>query len=119
MYSLPMENGSVDAVTFHQVLHYADDPAAAIAEAGRVLKAGGRLVVVDFLPHELEYLHTDHAHRRLGFADSEVKTWFKASGLASESSAHLKGDPLTVGIWPAVKNGLGGGNGAGNGRLSV
>lgn len=115
MYSLPMENDSVDAVTFHQVLHYADDPAAAIAEAGRVLKHGGRLVVVDFLPHELEYLRTDHAHRRLGFADSEVKAWFKASGLNSETSEHLKGEPLTVGIWPAVKNG----NGAGNGRLSV
>ncbi len=103
MYSLPMENDSVDAVTIHQVLHFADDPAAAISEASRVLKPGGRMVVVDFLPHELEFLRTDHAHRRLGFADTEVKTWFEASGMSCEACEHLKGDPLTVGVWPAVK----------------
>ena len=60
-------------VVIHQVLHYADDPAAAIAEAARVLRPGGRLVVVDFAPHELEFLRDEHAHRRLGFADAEVR----------------------------------------------
>ncbi|MGE0724688.1 MAG: ArsR/SmtB family transcription factor, partial [Alphaproteobacteria bacterium] len=65
-YQLPMAAASFDAVTFHLVLHYLDDPAEAIAEAARVLRPGGRLVVVDFAPHELEQLRADHAHRRLG-----------------------------------------------------
>ncbi len=103
MYSLPLETGSVDAVTFHQVLHYADEPAAAIAEAARVLRDGGRLVVVDFLPHDQEFLRSEHAHRRLGLDDREVAAWFEAAGLSPRPSRILEGDPLTVGIWQAVK----------------
>lgn len=103
MYSLPVPSESVDLVTFHQVLHFADEPAAAVAEAARVLRPGGRVAVVDFLPHELEFLRTEHAHRRLGFADDEVAAWFDANGLVGAPPRHLSGDPLTVGIWPAVK----------------
>lgn len=104
MYKLPAPSGSFDAVAIHQVLHYADDPAAAIAEAGRVLRQGGRLVIVDFAPHDLEFLRLDHAHRRLGFSDDEVKGWCRAAGLAPEGAAHLPGDPLTVTIWTARRS---------------
>ena len=61
-----------DLVTIHQVLHYLDDGARAIREAARVLRPGGRLVIVDFAPHELEFLRDEHAHLRLGFADRQI-----------------------------------------------
>ena len=73
MYHLPLPDGSFDAATLHNVLRFADDPGAALAEAARVLRPGGRLVVVDFAPHRLEFLREQHAHRRLGFADDEMR----------------------------------------------
>jgi ArsR family transcriptional regulator len=103
MYALPLADDAVDAITVHQVLHYAPDPAGAISEAARVLRPGGRLVVVDFAPHDLEFLRADHAHRRLGFADGEVRGWFEAAGLAPASPRHLAGGKLTVGLWAADK----------------
>jgi ArsR family transcriptional regulator len=103
MYRLPVEDEQFDAAIFHQVLHYSDKPAAAIHEAARALKPGGRLAIVDFLPHELESLRTEHAHRRLGFADREVGEWFRAARLEPGETRHVAGDPLTIGIWTAVK----------------
>jgi len=100
-YQLPVANGSFDAVTVHQVLHYLDDPGEAIAEAARVLRPGGRLVVVDFAPHALEFLRAEHAHRRLGFSDAEVDGWCRAAGLESAPPVRLEGDPLTVVLWSA------------------
>ena len=101
MYSLPLAGASIDVVTFHQVLHFADRPAAAIAEAARVLRPGGRLAVVDFAPHDLEFLRDQHAHRRLGFDDAEVAGWCRAAGLVPEPARHLPGQPLTVSVWIA------------------
>ncbi|HYM30532.1 MAG TPA: metalloregulator ArsR/SmtB family transcription factor [Candidatus Cybelea sp.] len=107
MYHLPVPAASFDVITFHQVLHYADDPSAAIAEAARVLKPGGRVAVVDFEPHDLEYLREQHAHRRLGFSEQEVAAWYAAAGLELNASRRLAGDPLTVGIWLARQPGSG------------
>ena len=101
MYQLALPDASFDAVVIHQVLHYADRPAAAIAEAARVLRPGGILVLVDFAPHALEFLRDEHAHRRLGFADAEVAEWCRAAGLDPAPARHLPGDPLTVVIWTA------------------
>jgi ArsR family transcriptional regulator len=106
MYQLPFPGGSFDAVLIHQVLHYAERPAAVIAEAGRVLRPGGRLLVTDFLPHELEQLRSEHAHRRLGFADAELGDWLAEAGLAAEAPVHLAGEPLTVAIWPSHRPAL-------------
>lgn len=103
MYRLPHADASFDAVIVHQVLHFADEPARAIAEAGRVLRMGGRLAVVDFAPHALEYLRAEHQHRRLGFADAEVLGWFRASRLKLGAVRHLAGNPLTVTLWLALK----------------
>lgn len=103
MYGVPFPHDSFDAVTIHQVLHYADRPAMAIAEAARVLSPGGTLAIVDFAPHELEDLRSRHAHRRLGFADSEVEEWCRDAGLQLGSVMGLPGDPLTVMVWIAAK----------------
>jgi ArsR family transcriptional regulator len=101
---LPLADGSADAVTIHQVLHYAADPAAVVAVAARVLRPGGLLVAVDLAPHDLEMLRDQHAHRRLGFSDAEVAGWFAAAGLVPDGQSRLAGDPLTVVLWRAVKS---------------
>jgi ubiquinone/menaquinone biosynthesis C-methylase UbiE len=101
MYQLPLADASFDAVVIHQVLHYADRPAAAIAETARVLRPGGTLVIGDFAPHALEFLRDEHAHRRLGFADADIEEWCRAAGLEPDPPRFLPGDPLTVVIWTA------------------
>lgn len=99
MIHLPFAGASVDAVTFHMVLHYADDPAGAIAEAARVLRPGGRLIIVDFAPHDREGLSEEHAHRWLGFADGRIETFLTEAGLVPGEPEHLEGGPLTVVLW--------------------
>lgn len=105
MYQLPLAAASFDLVTIHQVLHFAERPAAVVAEAARVLRPGGRLAVIDFAPHALESLRDEHSHRRLGFADAEVRGWFRAAGLDPLPARPLPGDPLTVTIWVAARPG--------------
>lgn len=101
MYSLALPSASFDVAVVHQVLHYADDPKAAIAEAARVLRPGGRLYIVDFSRHEEEFLRAQHQHRWLGFDDAEVSRWCLAAGLETGPVEQLQGDPLTVLVWPA------------------
>ncbi len=104
IYNLPLPRDAFDVVTIHQVLHYLDDPERAIAEAARVLSAGGRLLIVDFAPHELEFLREEHAHRRLGFARDPMRQWIEAPGLVVEKAIDLpaaSGDKLTVTLWLA------------------
>lgn len=79
--ALPFASASADLVVIHQVLHFLDRPSAALAEGARVLMPGGRLVLVDFAPHELEFLRTEHGHRRLGLSADEVENWAQACGL--------------------------------------
>ncbi|WP_337996107.1 metalloregulator ArsR/SmtB family transcription factor [Oleispirillum naphthae] len=103
MERLPGDLAGFDMVVFHQVLHYARRPAAAVAEAARVLAPGGRVMVVDFLPHGLDELRTEHNHARLGFPAAEVASWFSAAELAPVAERRVPGDPLTVGIWMGEK----------------
>src|SRR5690606_37192636 len=106
VYRPPFETTSkFDAVLYHQVLHYLDDPQAAVLATARMLRPGGRLLVADFAPHKLEFLRTDYAHRRLGFSDQEVEGWFQAAGLralGSEAIAPSAKGKLTVKIWIAA-----------------
>src|SRR5947208_1912622 len=81
IYDLALPRDSFDVVIIHQVLHFLDDSARAIAEAARVLRPGGRLLVVDFAPHDLEFLREEHAHRRLGLAAKTVTQLLTAAGL--------------------------------------
>ncbi|GBQ28060.1 metalloregulator ArsR/SmtB family transcription factor [Gluconacetobacter azotocaptans] len=98
IYALPMPAASADVAIMHQVLHYAQHPAAAIAEAARLLDAGGRLLIVDFAAHDREDLRDRDAHVRLGFADDQMAAWFKAAGLSCAPPTHLDGE-LTVKLW--------------------
>ena len=86
---LPMPRDSFDVVTIHQVLHYLDDPAEALAEAARVLRPSGRLLIVDFAPHGLEFLREQHAHRRLGFSHETMRGWIEQAGLVLEEAIDL------------------------------
>src|SRR5476651_1421955 len=99
MYALPFEADSFDVVTIHHVLHYADDPSAALSEAARVVKPGGTVLVVDFSPHDLVELKREHAHVHLGFADNQVQGWLKTAGLTPLEPIHFPGRRLMTGIW--------------------
>jgi ArsR family transcriptional regulator len=99
MYALPLPGGSADTVIIHQVLHYAQQPAAALAEAARLLAPGGCLLVVDFAPHEREELRSRDAHVRLGFADEVMLKYLESAGLEGRVVEHLAGGELTVTIW--------------------
>jgi len=103
MYNLPIDDATIDLATLHLVLHYSMDPAQVLAEACRTLKPDGRLIIVDFAPHEEDALRTEHQHQRLGFTDKEIKSILNGLGLHVEKTRKLTGDPLTVNIWAAAK----------------
>ncbi len=106
VYAPPIERDAADLVTIHQVLHFLADPGRATMEAARLLKQGGRLVIVDFARHELEFLREQHAHRRLGFADAEIAEWCAAAGVRNlriSTLAAKKKEALTVKIWAGDK----------------
>ena len=104
IYDLALPRDSFDVLIIHQVLHFLDDSARAIAEAARVLRPGGRLLVVDFAPHDLEFLREEHAHRRLGFAAETVTQWLEAAGLDVLRQETLPPGPqgkIAVSLWLA------------------
>jgi SAM-dependent methyltransferase len=107
MYALPRPDGSVDTVVLHQVLHFADDPAAVIAEAARVLAPGGQLLIIDFMPHNREELRERQRHVRLGFAGRQVLDWMNAAGLDADIAAQLPApEALGVTLWRGRRSAL-------------
>ena len=103
--ALPFADAAFDTVTFHQVLHYAQEPEKALAEAARVARPGGRIAVVDFAAHDREELRSQHAHARLGFSDEQMLGLLTEAGFAAEPAVALPGKPLTVKIWTARRLG--------------
>jgi ubiquinone/menaquinone biosynthesis C-methylase UbiE len=103
LYALPLGDGEADAAIIHHVLHFAQQPGAAITEAARVLSPGGRLLIADFAPHDREELRARDAHTRLGFSDEQIAAWFAAAGLMPARTETLEGGELTVKLWLARK----------------
>ncbi|MDB5527683.1 MAG: metalloregulator ArsR/SmtB family transcription factor [Devosia sp.] len=95
--------GPADVIVIHQVLHYFDDPGRMLAQARRLLKPGGQIVIVDFAPHNLEFLRQEHAHRRLGLSRSQMETWAAAIGMEVDLAREFPSDNgengLTVCLW--------------------
>jgi ubiquinone/menaquinone biosynthesis C-methylase UbiE len=101
MYRLPLADGGFDLAVLQMVLHYADDPAGVIAEAVRVLRPGGRLVLVDLAEHRRSDLAERFAHRWPGFSDATAERLLGAAGLVSVPAVAIPG-ALEVRIWSAV-----------------
>jgi len=93
-------DGGFDVVALQMVLHYAEDPAAALAEAARVLRPDGLLVVVDLGAHGRAELLQRHAHRWPGFDDAALAGWLGAAGCAPLPPRVVEG-ALSVRLWPA------------------
>src|SRR5690242_3228496 len=106
IYDLSLPRDSFDVVIVHQVLHFLDDGARAIREAAHVLRPQGRLLIVDFAPHDLEFLREEHAHLRLGFSAETVEQWLRAAGLEMVLHRVVPPEPgtdgkIAVSLWLA------------------
>lgn len=108
IHDIDMPDGCADLITIHQVLHYCENPEQAIAEAGRLLTPDGKLLIVDFLPHDLEFLREEHAHQRLGFSPDTIAQWCERCGLVVSRHEALRHDSaddetLSAGLWEIVR----------------
>ena len=107
IFATRLPDRSADLVVVHQVLHYLSDPASAVIEAGRLVAPGGRLLIIDFAPHALEFLREAHQHRRLGLSDDEMGRWMAEAGLLAPDLTTLpsaSSEGLTVKIWVAKRS---------------
>ena len=100
----PFPDASADLVVIHQVLHFIDAPDRVLRETARLLAPGGRLIIVDFAPHNLEFLRDAHGHNRLGIADDTLRAWIDGTGLRPGEFRQFKPpetrpDGLGVHIW--------------------
>ncbi len=106
IFATGLPSASADLIVIHRVLHFLNDPAAAIGEAARLTTPGGALLIVDFAPHTLEFLRQAHQHRRLGFSDEEIARWCEAAGLGHIDTITMPpatAQGLTVKVWRAHK----------------
>lgn len=103
MYRLPLADASADMAVLQMVLHYAEHPESVIAEAARVLRPGGRLVVIDLTAHARTDLTAKLAHRWPGFDDAAMDRLMAQAGLLPGPAEHVAG-PLDVGIWTGTRD---------------
>lgn len=96
---LPLDSGSADVALFSQALHHAADPAHAVAEAVRVLRPGGKLLVLDLRAHDEAWVRDKLGDRHLGFSDEQLQALLQDAGLADvrvSVGSRRAGDPFTV-----------------------
>ena len=79
--ALPLEDCEVDAAFAHMMLQYLDRPGDAVQEMQRVVRPGGRIVIVDFVRHDLEWMRRELGVVSLGFEPDEISHWFERAGL--------------------------------------
>jgi ArsR family transcriptional regulator len=94
---VPIDDATVDVAILSLVLHFVVDPAAVIAEAARLLRHGGRLLVVDMLPHERDEYRTGMGHLWLGFDERQITPWLEAAGFGCIRVTALPPDPQAKG----------------------
>ncbi len=90
---LPLEAGLFDVAVLSQALHHADDPIKALTEARRVLKPGGRLMVIDLLAHNEDWVRERLQHRHLGFTEPDLKRLLKEAGFENTQITRVARDP--------------------------
>lgn len=88
---LSLDTGSMDAAFVSQVLHHAARPGKALAEAARILKSGGRLILLDLAQHDQEWVRSEWADQWLGFNERELRGWLAEAGLKMETFQTLEG----------------------------
>jgi SAM-dependent methyltransferase len=90
---LPIESSKLDAAILFLVLHHQPEPLQVLAEVGRVLRPGGRLLVVDMMPHDREDFREQMGHTWLGFASGQLEGWLGESDLRLTNYRPLPADP--------------------------
>jgi ArsR family transcriptional regulator len=101
---LPVRDGETDCAVINMVLHYLDDPSVAIAEAGRIVKAGGKLVIAELESHGDESLRSNYGHRWLGFTSDTVKSWIESNGFSfKKSKSFMAANGLNVVLYVSEK----------------
>ena len=100
--SIPLPDASVDAAFLSQSLHHAARPVQALAEAARILKPGGVLIVLDLAKHEQEWVREQWADQWLGFEETELEQWFTAAGLTVTRMERLPGSTPDLVVLTAV-----------------
>lgn len=91
--ALPIEAAALDAALLMLVLHHVPDPGAVLVDTHRVLRPGGRLLVLDMLPHEHAEYRDQMGHQWLGFDRAQVTEWVRDAGFTQTRTATLPADP--------------------------
>jgi ArsR family transcriptional regulator len=104
--ALPQGNAHVDAATLMLVLHHLPEPAKALAEAARILKPGGRVVIVDMLPHDRENYRQQMGHVWLGFSEAQITRLLNESGFENVNVVALSPDAKAKGPVLFVATGI-------------
>ena len=104
MYRLPFGRNSFDLITINSLLRYADQPKKVIAEAARVLKESGALLIVDLAAHDLSELRDEYSHSWLGFSEFEMLEMLTEESLGVSELKHIDGQKLSLCIWLASRD---------------